>query len=76
MLQSSRYCFLYNFYFRKAREFVQQHGFDGLDLDYEFPDASDKANFALWVRDISNEFQPYGLEVQHFICSLPICEII
>ena len=62
-------------YFRKAREFVQQHGFDGLDLDYEFPDASDKANFALWVRDISNEFQPYGLEV-HFIIPYPILRLL
>ena len=42
---------------------MQKYGFDGIDLDYEFPDASDKSNFATWVQDIKNEFQPYGLEV-------------
>ena len=40
-----------------------QYGFDGLDLDYEFPDASDKNDFALWVKEIKIEFQPYDLEV-------------
>ena len=62
------------FFFRRAREFVQQHGFDGLDLDYEFPDASDKANFALWVRDISNEFKHCGLEV-HSIIPFPMSKL-
>ena len=53
-------------FFRKAREFVVQHGFDGLDLDYEFPDASDKNDFAQWVKEIKTEFQPYNLEVGGF----------
>ena len=50
--------------FRKAREFVTKYGFDGLDLDYEFPEVEDKTNFALWVKDISEEFKPFGLEVR------------
>ena len=51
-------------FFRKALDFVKQHGFDGIDLDYEFPDASDKVNFAEWVKDIKTVFQPEGYEVK------------
>ena len=32
-------------------------------MDYEFPDASDKVNFAEWVKDIKAEFQQYNYEV-------------
>ena len=52
------------FIFRKAREFVQKHGFDGIDLHYEYPGASDRSAFALWVEDIANEFHPNGLDVR------------
>ena len=56
-------------FFRKALDFVKQHGFDGLDLDYEFPDASDKVNFAEWVKDIKTVFEPEGYEVNNYIYS-------
>lgn len=45
----------------QAVAFLQQHGFDGLDLDYEFPSAADKANFALWVQELSAALRPLGL---------------
>ena len=57
---------LSSYFLRKAREFVVHYGFDGLDLDYEFPDASDKNDFALWVKEIKTEFQPYDLEVRFY----------
>ena len=63
---------LSNNFLRKAREFVMQYGFDGLDLDYEFPDASDKNDFAIWVKEIKTEFQPYNLEVGGFLVPLTI----
>ena len=34
---------------RSARAMLLEYGFDGLDLDFEFPAAQDKANFATWV---------------------------
>ena len=50
--------------YRKAREFCEKYGFHGIDLDYEFPEPSDKAAYAAWVEDIANEFHPNGLEVK------------
>ena len=31
---------------------MEQHGFDGIDLDYEYPVASDKDNFGLFVKEL------------------------
>jgi GH18 family chitinase len=31
---------------------LETHNFDGLDLDYEFPVASDKDNFGLFVKEL------------------------
>ena len=31
---------------------METHNFDGLDLDYEFPVASDKDNFGLFVKEL------------------------
>ena len=52
-------------------EFIEQWGFDGLDLDWEYPKcwqvdcnkgpASDKQNFAALVRELSEVFKPKGL---------------
>ncbi len=42
---------------------MQQYDFDGLDLDYEYPNAEDKANFATWVRELRAGLGPMGLEL-------------
>ncbi|KAB7504487.1 putative chitinase 3 [Armadillidium nasatum] len=52
-----------------ALSFVQQYGFDGLDLDWEFPKCwqtdctrgpmSDKEGFTSWIRELSDLFKPY-----------------
>ena len=49
--------------FRDAVQFLKKWNFDGLDLDYEHPDASDKAGFASWVKELSEAFKPHGYEV-------------
>ena len=54
-----------------AVDFLTEHNFDGLDLDWEYPvcwqvdcsagPATDKANFAAWVRELSTALSPKGL---------------
>ncbi|KAH6937736.1 hypothetical protein HPB50_003743 [Hyalomma asiaticum] len=47
-------------------DFCKKYNFDGLDLDWEYPAArggkpEDKANFVALLRELSQEFKPYGL---------------
>jgi chitinase len=35
-----------------ALAILQAYGFEGLDLDYEYPDSGDKTNFATWVSEL------------------------
>lgn len=49
-----------------ALAFIRKHGFDGLDLDWEFPAQRggapyDRENFVSLVRDLSNAFKSKGL---------------
>ncbi|XP_063217646.1 probable chitinase 2 [Bacillus rossius redtenbacheri] len=46
-------------------KFIQEHGFDGLDLDWEFPgkrggSPSDKQNFVQLVKELRQEFDRHG----------------
>jgi len=52
-------------------QFIEKHGFDGLDLDWEYPKCwqvnckagpdSDRTAFTAWVRELRAEFTPRGL---------------
>ncbi|XP_068209059.1 uncharacterized protein [Palaemon carinicauda] len=48
-----------------AVQFLKGYGFDGLDLDWEYPayqsSASDKQGFSLWVKELRAAFNPQGL---------------
>ena len=51
-------------------EFIETHGFDGLDLDWEYPKCwqvacdkgpeSDRESFALWVKELRAAFDSKG----------------
>ena len=45
--------------------YLQSYGFDGLDLDWEYPGKSgnlaDKGNFALFVQELKSAMTPHGL---------------
>ena len=58
-------------FIKQALTFVEKYGFDGLDLDWEYPvcwqvdcnrgPSSDKEAFSSFVRELSNEFRPRNL---------------
>ncbi|KAL3269272.1 hypothetical protein HHI36_008350 [Cryptolaemus montrouzieri] len=58
-------------FIRHVLEFLKQHNFDGLDLDWEYPKCwqveckkgpdSDKPAFAAWVKELKDAFRPEGL---------------
>ena len=58
-------------FIQHAVDFLLEHNFDGLDLDWEYPKCwqvnckagpdSDKENFALWIAELKAAFKPHGL---------------
>ena len=46
---------------RRAVALLLEYGFDGLDLDYEYPTAADKPHFASLVAELKRAFRPHDL---------------
>uniref|UniRef100_A0A182R0A8 Uncharacterized protein n=1 Tax=Anopheles farauti TaxID=69004 RepID=A0A182R0A8_9DIPT len=44
---------------RNAVAFLQKYRFDGMDIDWEYPEQVDKANFVSFLRELANAFAPY-----------------
>lgn len=53
---------------QNAREFTIKYGFDGFDLDWEYPNQrggvpADTANFCALIKEMREEFDKYGLRL-------------
>ncbi|KAK0406775.1 hypothetical protein QR680_018798 [Steinernema hermaphroditum] len=47
-------------FINSAIEWADQYGFDGIDLDWEFPTAGDKANFAVLIKEMKSSFAAHA----------------
>uniref|UniRef100_A0A182LSR7 GH18 domain-containing protein n=1 Tax=Anopheles culicifacies TaxID=139723 RepID=A0A182LSR7_9DIPT len=44
---------------RNAVAFLQKYRFDGMDIDWEYPEPADKTNFVQLLQELANAFAPY-----------------
>jgi chitinase len=53
-------------------EFFDQYGFNGLDIDWEYPEAKDKENFVTLLKELKTAFQPGGYILTIAVSAIPI----
>ncbi|NP_001034516.3 chitinase 2 precursor [Tribolium castaneum] len=53
-------------------EYFEKYGFNGLDIDWEYPEAKDKENFITLLREIKEAFQPKGHLLTIAVSAIPI----
>ncbi|RZB84937.1 Glyco hydro 18 domain containing protein [Asbolus verrucosus] len=53
-------------------EFFDLYGFDGLDIDWEYPEAKDKENFVTLLNELKTAFQPGGYLLTIAVSAIPI----
>jgi len=41
-------------------QFMTQNGFDGIDIDWEFPGSNDSSNFSRLLQELRNQFRSQG----------------
>ncbi|MEW6279423.1 MAG: glycosyl hydrolase family 18 protein, partial [Candidatus Eremiobacterota bacterium] len=46
---------------RSALDFCRSYGFDGLDVDWEYPGPQDRTNFTLLLAELRRQLEPDGL---------------
>ena len=68
LLKFSSFTSLYKYIFvllphRSVLTFIKEYNFNGLDLDYEFPDAADKIPFGKWIKELKEAFIPFDYEL-------------
>ena len=52
-------------------QFMTEHGFDGIDIDWEFPGPSDSANFTTLLQDLRSRLDAQGVtDGRHYLLTI------